>query len=90
MDYNERMIKNNVPNLLREASLGPLSLVPAVSQGTAYAWANDRVTRYDVATLERLCEFFSARLMRPVGVGDVLIYERIQPPDALRVPDGGE
>lgn len=77
-------IKNMVPELLTECNARPIQLVRAgLSLGVAYRWANDDVDRYDGATLEKLCSFFETTLRRPVGIGDLLVVERIQPaPDA--------
>lgn len=75
MFYNQGMEKiiNNVPALLAESNCKPTALgLVGISQGTAYAWANNTVTRCDFDTVARLCGFFTDRLGRPVGVGDIL------------------
>lgn len=81
-------IINMVPKLLTECKARPIDLVRGgLSLGVAYRWANDDVDRYDRATLEKLCTFFETALSRPVGVGDLLVSDRIPAPDASREPD---
>lgn len=66
-------IKSNVPELLEASGCKPFELVRVgLSQGTAYAWANDNVKRCDFSTLALLCQFFTEKLGHPVRVGDIL------------------
>jgi DNA-binding Xre family transcriptional regulator len=74
-----RDIKNRVPELLQECGAGPMDLVRQVglAQGTAYKLAdsNGDMKAITFETAAALCEFFSRRLGRKVGPGDLFSYE---------------
>lgn len=67
------MIKNKVPDLLRQRFGDKLNLMEVrrqtgLSYPTVYGWANDRLGRYDNKILEAWCKYFG------VGVSAILEY----------------
>jgi len=69
-------IKHNVKALLEEAGANPMDLSRyGLAVNTAYRFARGEVaTGITFDALVLLCSFFTERLGRPVGVGDILVY----------------
>jgi len=70
-------IKHRVSALLEEAHANGMDLTRyGLAQATAYRFARgEMATGIDFSVLAVLCAFFSERLGRPIGVGDILVYE---------------
>lgn len=67
----------NVARLLEEAGENPMDLTRfGIAQATAYRLAHDEGRGITFEVLKRLCDYFTERLGRPVGPGDILTYPR--------------
>ncbi len=69
----------NVASLLQEAGRTPMDLTSfGIAQATAYRLAHGEGSAITFEVLRQLCDYFSERLGRPVGPGDILLYTSIR------------
>jgi hypothetical protein len=79
-------ITSNIPALMQEANINQIDLSreTRLAPGTIGYLSHGIIGKsIYTAVLEKLCVFFTERLGRPIGPGDVLIYDRDYPPADL-------
>lgn len=65
----------NLRALLDEAGVNSMDLVRSgIAPATAYNLVHNRTAGITFDVLEKVCDFFTKRLGRPITPGDVLLY----------------
>lgn len=74
------MVTVNIQPLLTEAGLKPVKFMEEtrLAPRTAYTLAHGEGRGITFEVLARLCEFFTDRLGRPIGPGDILVYKHFE------------